>query len=421
MKTLKMKFVDKKENKNCELVNLKNSNIKHSIPEVNKIVIKSLEQENELRIESVTSLKDYFSPKEFEQSIGVKLKKEPTNGSNLDFVFENEFIKREKVPKLEFLDMDIVESKPMLDISQQPKDTLVVQDTNKNQAGFHENKVIFHPYLSVTKIKRKECSLCGNFFDNFDTKKFHNQNQDLGNYICKSCEKCFQNELRLKRLKSGMHGTFKKDENKNGNKKVNLNKVGNSDDVEVKIIKKLDHECDVCKKGFIDNNNLNRHKRFDHDFDIEKSIKIVASKGDKADNQKSEFIIKQPHRCKICGFTCGGIRDLVSHMKVHEKSPAKSYIKSTNLETLTCRNCQMPVPRKTCSQHKCNESKTMKIQVRNECKLETQEVTKNDLEKDSKVSNAKMIQCGKCDQSFGSIADKSRHIKEQHYSYKCKE
>ena len=35
-----------------------------------------------------------------------------------------------------------------------------------------------------------------------------------------------------------------------------------SDDVEVKIIKKLDHECDVCKKGFIDKNYLKRHKRF---------------------------------------------------------------------------------------------------------------------------------------------------------------
>ena len=79
LKNLKMKFLDKKKNINCELINLENSDMKHSIPEVNKNVIQNLEQETKLHIESVTSLKDDFIPKKSDQSIGIKLKKESTN------------------------------------------------------------------------------------------------------------------------------------------------------------------------------------------------------------------------------------------------------------------------------------------------------------------------------------------------------
>ena len=242
------------------------------------------------------------------------MKTEPTNEINFDFVFENEFIKREKIPKLEVLDMDIVESKPMLDISQQSKDTIVAQDTNKNQTEFHENKFRFNPNLSVTMIKRNECSMCGKYFDNIEKLKPHNQNHDLSNYMCQPCEKYFINELRLKRLKSKVNGTFLKDENKNGNQKFNLNKVVSSNEIEVKTIKKLDHECEVCKKGFIDKNNLKRHKKIVHDFDIEKSINIVSPfKNDRLENQKDL-------RCKTCDETFKSKSSFKNHNKTYHSN-----------------------------------------------------------------------------------------------------
>ena len=126
---------------------------------------------------------------------------------------------------------------------------------------------------------------------------------------------------------------------KNGNKKFNLNNVGKSDDVEVKIIRKLDLECDICRKGFIDKNYLKKHKKFVHDFDIEKVSKLSFPQGDKADNQKelkcktfdetfkSKSVFKNHNKtyhsnsvtfkCGTCDKTFNNAKKLTDHSNWH--------------------------------------------------------------------------------------------------------
>ena len=108
LKNLKMKFLNKKKEKNIDLINLEDSNVdeisENSVPRVNEDPEKFVNShEAKICIESVTSLKDSSYQKESENSMVSTLKTEPAN--ERDFVFENEFIKREKV---ETFDKDVV-------------------------------------------------------------------------------------------------------------------------------------------------------------------------------------------------------------------------------------------------------------------------------------------------------------------------
>ena len=49
----------------------------------------------------------------------------------------NEFFKNEIVPKVEDLDMDVVEFKPLFDVLQQPKEQFP-DDSSKNQQSLNE-------------------------------------------------------------------------------------------------------------------------------------------------------------------------------------------------------------------------------------------------------------------------------------------
>ena len=114
-------------------------------------------------------------------------------------MFENEFIKREKVPKLEILDMDIGESKPILDISQQPKDTL----------GYTR---FFHDFVSEKSIKivpskgdkgdnQKElrCKTCDETFKCKSILINHNKTYHSNSvtFKCGTCDKTFNNAQKL--------------------------------------------------------------------------------------------------------------------------------------------------------------------------------------------------------------------------------
>ena len=111
-----------------------------------------------------------------------------------------------------------------------------------------------------------------------------------------------------------MDRSFEKVENKNGNKTFNLNKVGNCDDVEVKIIKQFDHECDICNMGFIDNYNLSLHKYMRHNVKIEHDTKIVASKGN-ADNEKELTMT-----CQKCDETFKSKNIFKNHIKTYHSN-----------------------------------------------------------------------------------------------------
>ena len=146
LKKLKRRFLRKKKNKNYDLISLEDSDAdeipENNVPDVNEKVNKSLEtdsQENKVCSESVTTSNDTII-EESKHPFVSTLKIEPMEERN-DFVFENELAKDEKVPKVEVSDMDIEESKPLIDALQQPKDTSIAQETFKKVSN--QDKLTF--------------------------------------------------------------------------------------------------------------------------------------------------------------------------------------------------------------------------------------------------------------------------------------
>ena len=137
LKKLKRRFLRKKKNKNYDLISLEDSDAdeipENNVPDVNEMVNKSLETE------SVTTSNDTVI-EDSKRPFVSTLKIEPMEERN-DFVFENELAKDEKVPKVEVSDMDIEESKPLIDALQQPKDTSIAQETFKKVSN--QDKLTF--------------------------------------------------------------------------------------------------------------------------------------------------------------------------------------------------------------------------------------------------------------------------------------
>ena len=313
---------------------------------------------------------------------------------------ENELFYREANTEINFIDYE-ANDKRDTDEKRNKNEHVEITSVTKDEGICKETSEFQIPKIKNEKLKSNENSKISIIESDTDEKRKKNEHVEITSVtkdggICKETSEFQIPKIKNEKLKS------------NENSKISLIESDTIEKHEEKEVMNVVENVSEKSLEIQQNTKMTKNPKKEHDKRL----------------QKSELKMKQPHRCKICGFTCGDINDLVSHLKVHEKSPDKPYIKFPNPETLTCRNCNMPVPRKTCSQHKCNKSKSIKIadvQVQNECTLKTQEIIKNNLEKDSKVSNAKMIQCGKCDQTFGSKADKSIHIRDQHYSYECKE
>ena len=254
-------------------------------------------QDYKIDIESVTNCKDTVM--KVEQAGVTKLKIEPIEENDHDFVFENEFIKKEKIPKLEILDVDVVESKPLLDVMQQSKDSLVGQDANKvvllscslcgesfqsdtemynHKAKVHllkNHKQTFRPNVRKTeqfepaknnqgvyecridKCERDfnnvakyhshrygvhkivQCGGCGKTFENSNELRSHLQtDHNLYNYKCNYCNQSFNYEAALKRHVGREHGIIQK----------------------AKIANAPEEVCKDCGKCFSQKYNFDRHR-----------------------------------------------------------------------------------------------------------------------------------------------------------------
>ena len=165
-----------------------------------------------------------------------------------------------------------------------------------------------HQFSSHKVIK---CGACGKTFENSDELRLHlQQEHSLYRYKCDTCDRSFNNEISMKKHQSKMHGILRESAKNASDDKDESKMYEISEDGELiqKIKKeKLDHECDVCNKGFSTKNYLKAHKKRVHKSEAHQE-EVVNS--EKLENPPKKFT------CSFCREEFEDMNTLKNHAKL---------------------------------------------------------------------------------------------------------
>ena len=280
-----------------------------------KSIKKKHSKEDKIGIESVTTCKDTVL--KVEQPVDTTLKIEPIEERNHDFVFENEFIKKEIVPKIEILDMDIAESKPLLDILQKPENTLDAQDGTQNQ----QSEVSNQHQLKKHKISFKKVS-----------------DGAITTFKCDFCGKSFHNEFQLSNHKIKIHPDFKPKIKSKNDKKCDMCKSEFPNEELMKNhIEARNSPCEFCKIMFCNDDQLNHHLTFHQNDQSFIECRIGNCEGNFFSVRNYHAHRYETHKiiqCSACGKTFEDSDELKSHLqKDHDKYKYKCNYCNRSLDT----------------------------------------------------------------------------------------